>query len=1464
MSDESQPPSPTPGGSPILANPSFGSYVDLSTHRQNKGKREDSFRPAPPCDNFGVAIVCALAIEAAAVLELFEERWDNAGLDRAPADTNSYSFGSIGSHTVVLAHMHSMGKVAAATVAGNLRASFRHLKLVLVVGICGGAPNAPNKPCDDVFLGDVVVSTGVIQYDFGRRFPGGFVRKDTPRHNLSRLSVVADGVLAKLKAAEAGRGREFSRSVSRHLDALQQQLGPDAAYPGREGDRLFQPDYLHKHHELSACLVCTGNAGAVCDDVTEKSCETLGCSQQVSNLVARSPPGHRSQPTVHFGLVASGDTVMRSGRDRDEIARRDGVIAFEMEGAGCWEILRECSCLIIKSVCDYADSHKNKMFQGYAAVVAAATAKALLESWDTPIQLLGRLETVPYMDRKDRNPRRVPGTCEWFVGHELFRNWLRGSQQKDCYQTLWVSADPGCVLPSTQYRTTCYFFFKDDFEDQKTTVNAICCILHQLFTQKPVLFSDAVRTRLKAEGDKLIRSFRALWELLLGVAREEDAGEIICVLDALDECAADDRQILSEALLDQHRTKKATNLKFLLTSRPFGSIRRGFQPPDMAELAVVHLSGESEEEMKQISKEIDIFIEARVQGVAAKLNLDKDEQDMLLRGLLNVPNRTYLWVYLTLDHVERSENISKRKIREAPSQLPKSVDEAYEKILSTSCAPGEARKILHIIVGVERPLTVREMNFALTIRPSHQSYQDVELDSDERFRERLRNICGLFVTVIDSRIYLLHQTAREFLVKADPRRRFSPDSKKRKPQFRWKYSLDPAESHRVLAEICLWNLRLPEILEGTPEIMAKVEPFQDHPELEFDVHRIYARYGQELLAQLRSFMRGYGLLEYSAYFWATHLRALHVGVDKELTQAMVEICDACHQHRPWWFRCQAREHEVRNREFPLYLPLCIADDPATTPLMIASYFGLVPAVQAFLKTKRGQLHAKDTRDKTALVWAAAYCHADVAKVLVDGEARTLWGLEWLRTRKRIIEEADHEQKTPLMWAVEVGSVSVVRLLLDHGANIEARNGNGETPLIRACTWENSDVCRLIRGCSWESLDVLRLLLERGAQVEARSKDRYGRGATPLTAASQFKPADAVRLLIQFGANVNAREPDGMTPLLFALARGREENAKLLLENKADIGLKSMHGDTALALACREGMLDIVKLLLKRGVDINDKSAAGISALSHACQRGREAIVRFLVEKGADIGSRCDEGWTPLRYRMERCNKASKFISIGKFLLDNGADIEARDSHGTSTLAAVARRGNYHAVRWLLENGADPESQNEYGETPLVQAAIAGSDRSVSALLQAGANVNVTAQDGKSALHLVIAYNQEASLVKQLLDRGVDIEYRDKEGRTALSHAAGREGLSAETIVAMLLEKGADIHSKDDQGRTPFVWANANPVGTGIANLLVKHGADIIDVDDVDTMAALSLARSEREKQRWYRLPLDASDSSDSF
>ena len=114
------------------------------------------------------------------------------------------------------------------------------------------------------------------------------------------------------------------------------------------------------------------------------SCQELKCHER--ELVLRARLTQPSNPVVHFGLVASGDTVMKSGEDRDDIAARDGVIAFEMEGAGVWENFP--GSLVIKGVCDYADSHKNKRWQGYAAATAAAAMKGFLETWSTGMRLL--------------------------------------------------------------------------------------------------------------------------------------------------------------------------------------------------------------------------------------------------------------------------------------------------------------------------------------------------------------------------------------------------------------------------------------------------------------------------------------------------------------------------------------------------------------------------------------------------------------------------------------------------------------------------------------------------------------------------------------------------------------------------------------------------------------------------------------------------------------------------------------------------------------------------------------------------------------------------------------------------------------------------------------------------------------------------------------------------------------------
>jgi hypothetical protein len=215
-------------------------------------------------------------------------------------------------------------------------------------------------------------------------------------------------------------------------------------------------------------------------------------------------------------------------------------------------------------------------------------------------EILKRLNVSPYRDQKNRNQDRVLGTCGWFVSHPLFREW----QESKLSRMLWVSADPGCgksvlakylvdsVLSNTESRTVCYFFFKDDFEDQRSVVTALCCILHQLFIQKRFLLSDAILDQFDIIGEKFTTSFDELWQTLINVAEAENAGEIICLLDAIDECDDQGKSQLAQALCKLYSTTTRNfNLKFLLTSRPYDGIRRGFQPLNIPGLPVIHLSG---------------------------------------------------------------------------------------------------------------------------------------------------------------------------------------------------------------------------------------------------------------------------------------------------------------------------------------------------------------------------------------------------------------------------------------------------------------------------------------------------------------------------------------------------------------------------------------------------------------------------------------------------------------------------------------------------------------------------------------------------------------------------------------------------------------------------------------------------------------------------------------------------------
>ncbi|CAI0654350.1 unnamed protein product [Colletotrichum noveboracense] len=332
-------------------------------------------------EDFQVAVICALPLEYDAAVFACDE------LRNAPGDYNAYATGRMGGHDIVLLLLPNMGKVGAASAAASLRSSYHGIRLAILTGICGGVPGVGTT--NEVFLGDVVISKSIVQYDLGRKYPSRFKAKDSIEESLGRPSKEVRSLVATFQTI---RGLSaLQRRASQILEQVQRRStdeGHQTLYrrPAATEDRLFESDYLHRHRNSSQCGCNESNA---CESAQAASCDVLRCER--SHLVSRSSSleTQASPEQAEFGTagrefrvlvgrVGSADTVLKAGLERDRIAGEHDLVAFEMEGAGIWD---EIPCIVIKAVCDYADSHKNKEWQHFAAATAASTTKALLEHY---------------------------------------------------------------------------------------------------------------------------------------------------------------------------------------------------------------------------------------------------------------------------------------------------------------------------------------------------------------------------------------------------------------------------------------------------------------------------------------------------------------------------------------------------------------------------------------------------------------------------------------------------------------------------------------------------------------------------------------------------------------------------------------------------------------------------------------------------------------------------------------------------------------------------------------------------------------------------------------------------------------------------------------------------------------------------------------------------------------------------
>jgi len=304
-----------------------------------------------------------------------------------------------------------------------------------------------------------------------------------------------------------------------------------------------------------------------------------------------------------------------------------------------------------------------------------------------------------------------------------------------------------------------------------------------------------------------------------------------------------------------------------------------------------------------------------------------------------------------------------------------------------------------------------------------------------------------------------------------------------------------------------------------------------------------------------------------------------------------------------------------------------------------------------------------------------------------------------------------------------------------------------------------DMMTLTHVVSWHGLlRPLQLLLDRGAEVDAKD----GGGWTPLSWAAMGGHEAVVQLLLNRGAEVNAKDKAGSTPLSQAAREGYKTVVQLLLDRGAEVNTKDAKGWTPLSLAAIGGHEAVVQLLLDRGAEVNTKDAEGWIALSWAAREGREALVRLLLDQGAEVDVEDTDNCTPLSWAVIRGHEA-----IVQLLLNRGAEVNGNEKAGSTPLSWAAIQGHETVVQLLLDRGAKVDAKGRSGWTPISLAARGGHKTIVQLLLDRGAEVNTKDRGGWTPIFWA-ARGGYKTVVQLLLDRGAEVDAKDGDGSTPLS------------------------------------------------------------------------------------------------
>ncbi|KIL86436.1 hypothetical protein FAVG1_10265 [Fusarium avenaceum] len=1031
---------------------------------------------------YTIAWICALHIETSAALAMLDEI--HGELPRRPNDSNTYTLGNIKDHNIVIACLPQgqYGNNNATNVLTNLTRTFPLIRHGLMVGIGGGVPGKL-----DVRLGDIVVGSRVMQYDFGKVMGGGRIQTTAVPRVPSHFFLTA---ITTLRARHELNSSRISGILCEKMEGYPTYDRPETA------DDLFEPSYMH--------------------DLSQKTCRECDRSQ-----LTQREPRQSSEPVIHYGGIASSNQVMKDATTRDRLAQELDIICFEMEAAGLMDVL---PCLPIRGICDYSDSHKAKEWQRYAAAVAAAYARELLETLpavsDTRQELYPQPCSSSQADRSRRqrlldslkfeqiDSRRTTiksaysKTCTWFLKHPGYLDWIDREKQSQHHGFLWIRGKPGAgksiimkfIYMETkktdimkQAITISFFFNARGGLLEKSVSGMYQSLLLQLFEGFPDLQHVLDDPDLVPRNQVSCPPLTILKDLFRSAVTSLESRELTCFVDALDEC--DEQQVQDMVMffeeVAEHCLENNVRFRVCFSSRhyPYVDIKTGIR------LTLEGQDGHDEDLKHYIIKNL------RIQDAV----LVDELKQMMLEKAAGV----FLWVALVVDILNKENRRGRLALRRRLQEVPNELSELFRDLLTRDQEHMEdlLLSLLWILLST-RPLTPGEYYHALCS------------DAKECF-----NKCS------KPTVQFIHESVRDFLIK-------DKGLSKIWPEFGTDWE---TQGHERLKSCCstyifreaIDNLQISTTL-GMKTSLLKKFPFLKYACQSILVHADTAAY---TIAQ-QQFLSEFPVSDWVRIFNAFEKHKIRK-YDQE-ADILYILADRGHSEL---IRTRLKTHPDIAKGGGRY----------GHPVLAAMAKGNKESVVALLSLSSRVRRDFDVTtdlpckinsvelDHTPFYWAAENGHPDICAALLLqspqfrlAEVRVLLRLYDRKFAKLVLERVEHIASEPrdvsifLQIASARDYLEVMRLLLDMGEDVPAVAKNFlDTPSWNEVS-ENDHIL------------TVKMLLDKGADIKVTDR----RGNTLLHEASGRGYAETVKLLLDRGSDVMATNIDEETCLHFA-SRDRE-------------------------------------------------------------------------------------------------------------------------------------------------------------------------------------------------------------------------------------------------------------------------------------------------------------------------------------